>query len=177
MQQHIGVLLPRVPAAISLGVGVGRDVEGVEQRRATHVLADVDREGRVDLVEHVLAVVERPHLADGLVTDAGDHAARVVEDGLDGCVLGVPVLYDHRRLAADRAGLAGRVVGVGHGRGGLGLVGQVVDPRSHVDDRLERRVGGDVLDRLAVDPDLAAVAERLAELLAGPDHLFPVMWL
>src|SRR5208282_1982669 len=169
-QQHVGVLLTRVPATVSLGVGVGRDVEGVEQRGAAYVVADVGREARVDLVEHVLAVVEGPHLADGLVTDAGDHAAHVVEDGLDGRVLGVPVLLDHRRLAADGAGLAGLVVDISHGRGGPGLVRQVVDPRSHVDDRLERRVGGDVLDLLAVDPHLAAVRQGFLVLLTGPDH-------
>ena len=59
---------------------------------------------------------------------------------------------------------------VGHGRRGGRLVGQVEDPRAHVDDRLERRVAGHVLDLLAVDPDLAAVGQRLPVLLAGPDH-------
>ena len=69
-------------------------------------------EPRVDLVEHVLAVEERPHLADGLVADAGDDAADVVQHGVDARALGVPVVPRARQLAADGVALAGRRVDV-----------------------------------------------------------------
>ena len=56
------------------------------------VALDILGEARIDLVEDVLAVPQRPHLADGLVADAGDDAADVVHDGVDGAALVVPVL-------------------------------------------------------------------------------------
>ena len=83
-QEHVGILVLRAAGAVALGVGVGRDVERVGQRGVADVVADVLGVGRVDLVQHVLAVEERPHLADRLVADAGDDAADVVEDGVDG---------------------------------------------------------------------------------------------
>jgi hypothetical protein len=47
------------------------------------------------------------------------------------------------------------------------VVQRIVEPRQHPGAVLERRVRGDVLDALAVDPDLAAVVEALEKLLAG----------
>ena len=72
------------------------------------------REARVDLVQHVLAVVQRPHLADRLVADAGDDAADVVHHGVVGAALVVPVLLRVRQLQPDRAALADLVVDVRH---------------------------------------------------------------
>ena len=46
----------------------------------------------------------------------------------------------------------------------------VVHARAHVDDGFEGLVGGDVLDALAVDPDLAPVAQALAVVVAGTEH-------
>ena len=50
------------------------------------------------------------------------------------------------------------------------LVLHVVDAGADVDQRLEHRMAGDVLDALAVDVDLAAVANGVQVLLAGADH-------
>src|SRR5882757_9235349 len=61
---------------------------------------------------------------------------------------------------------------VGHG-GGVGvLVLHVEHAGADVDDGLERRVPGHVLDALAVNPDLAIVANAFSILLAGPDHRY-----
>ena len=74
---------------------------------------------RIDLVQHVAAVVERPHLADGLVADAGHHAADVVHHGVDGashlsfqsfCSRGRRLKIEWRLLSLDvgQAGLVAR---------------------------------------------------------------------
>jgi hypothetical protein len=42
------------------------------------LLHDVVAKTRVDLVQYLAAVIEGPHLADGLVTNAGQNAADVV---------------------------------------------------------------------------------------------------
>src|SRR5207249_10675034 len=47
------------------------------------------------------------------------------------------------------------------------VVQRIVKPRKHPGAVLKRRMGRDVLDALAVDPDLAAVVEALEKLLAG----------
>ena len=70
------------------------------------VPADVLGKARVDLVQHVLAVVERPHLAHGLVAHPRDHAADLVHDRIDRGVLVEPVLAGAGRLQADRAAFA-----------------------------------------------------------------------
>ena len=70
-QQHVRILILRPLGAVALGVGVGRHVEGIAQGGVGDVSADVLGELRVDLVEHVLAVVQRPHLAHRLVARLG----------------------------------------------------------------------------------------------------------
>ena len=120
------------------------------------VAGDVGGELRVDLVEHVAAVVERPHLAHGLVADPGDDALDVVE-----------TVSTARHLSCQSAcSLGGRLkiewrvvaLSVGQRRGVRGLVLHVVHARADVDDRLQGRMGGDVGHPLAVDPHLAPVA-------------------
>ena len=69
-------------------------------------LRDVLGEVRIDLVEHVLAVEERPHLADRLVADARDHAADVVKHRVGGAALVLPVLLGVGQLEADGVVLA-----------------------------------------------------------------------
>ena len=49
----------------------------------------------------------------------------------------------------------------------LGIVQRIVEPRDHARGVAKGRMGGDVLDALAVDVDLAAVAQRLEILRAG----------
>ena len=106
VQQHVGVLIARVLGAVTLGVGVGGDVERIVLDHEVDVPADVLGKARVDLVQHVLAVVERPHLARGLVAHPGDHAADLVHDRIDRGVLVEPVLAGAGRLQADRAAFA-----------------------------------------------------------------------
>ena len=175
-QEDVGILVLRPLRAVALRVGVRGDVERVGDRGVADVLADVLGEARVDLVQHVLAVVQRPHLADGLVAHARHDPADVVEHRVDRAALAVPVLLRQRELRADRAALARLLVDVRHRLARRLLVREVVDARAHVDDRLERGMGRDVVDPLAVDPDLPPVADRLAVLLARPDHLRPP-WL
>ncbi len=50
VQQNVGVLVLRPESTVALRVGVGRDVERVEQLRTADVTGDVRRESRVDLV-------------------------------------------------------------------------------------------------------------------------------
>ena len=169
-KQHVRILILRSLRAVALRVGVRRHVERVADLGAPDVRADVLRELRIDLVQHVLTVEERPHLADRLVADAGHDAADVVEHRVDRASLGVPVGLRQRQLRADRAALARPLVDVRHDVARRRLVRHVVDARPGVDDRPEGRVRRDVRDALAVDPDLAPVADRLAVLVAGPDH-------
>lgn len=118
---------------------------------------DVLRELRVHLVQHVLPVVERPHLAHGLVADAGDDTADLVQHVVGGAALGPPVV-----LAVGQANQARCAAVLGHGHQFLvpGLVLHVEDAGAYVDQRLELRMGGHVGDALAVDPDAPAVADR-----------------
>ena len=46
----------------------------------------------------------------------------------------------------------------------------VVEARADIHERLEHRMGRDVLDPLAVDIDLPAVADRVAVLCPRADH-------
>ena len=55
------------------------------------------------------------------------------------------------------------------------VVQRVVEPRQHPGRVAKGRVRRDVLDPLAVDPDLAAVAQALEELLAGVRPRGPVV--
>ena len=56
MNQHVGVLLLRALRAVALGIGIGRDVEGVEPDGAVDMLLDILSKARIDLVQDVLAV-------------------------------------------------------------------------------------------------------------------------
>ena len=76
VQQHVGVLILRSLGAIALRIGVGGDVERILALGAQDVTLDVARPLRVDLVQHRLAVEQRPHLADRLVADARDERRR-----------------------------------------------------------------------------------------------------
>jgi hypothetical protein len=69
--------------------------------------ADVFREGGIDLVQNVLPVEQRPHLADGFVADPRHNASDVVEHRLDRGAFGAPVGAGAGQLEGDRANLAG----------------------------------------------------------------------
>jgi len=132
---------------------------------------DIVAELGIDLVEHRLAVPERPHLADGLVADAHHDAADILHHRIHRTALVVPVLTVLGWLVADIVGLVGVGVDIGHDVAHRRLMGHVVDARAHVDDGLEGGMGGHVGNALAIDPDRAPVANRVAILVARSQHV------
>ncbi len=78
VQQHVGILLLRRLRAVALGIGVRRHVKRIVLQHLVDMAADVDGELRIDFVEDVLAVEQRPHFADCLIAHPGDDAADVV---------------------------------------------------------------------------------------------------
>ena len=64
------------------------------------VALDVLGKALIDLVENVLAVPQRPHLTDRLITNPGDDTADIEHDGIDGLALGVPVVLGVGQLGA-----------------------------------------------------------------------------
>jgi hypothetical protein len=50
----------------------------------------------------------------------------------------------------------------------------IVDARPHIDERPEHRMRDHIFDALAIDPDLAAVADRVPVLRSCADHLLPI---
>ena len=158
VEQHVRVLLLRPLRPISLRIGVRRHVERICRQRPHDVALDILAELRIDLVQHRLAVPQRPQLADRLVAHAHHDAAHLVELRVDVGTLVVPVLLCLRQLQREVAALAARVIEVGHGRTVPRLVGHVVKSRPQRHDRTESGMRGHVGDALAVDPDLATVA-------------------
>ena len=169
MHQHVGVLVLGALGAIAFGIGVGGNVEGIVLDGQLNMPFDVLGEARIDLVQDILAIPKRPHFANGLVANPCDDAADVVHHGVDRLALVSPVLLLEGQAVADGKALA--IDLVGHHIAGQGLMLHVVDAGPNIDQRLEHRVAGDVLHPLAVDPDLAAVTDRVAVLFACPDHL------
>ena len=133
-----------------------------------HVAPDVVGKARVDFVQHVLAVVERPELAHRLVADPDDHAAQIIEGRLDGGALGLPVFPGSRQPVRDQAALAIVVGNVGREIIECRLMRQIVNPGARVDDRLERRVGRNIGDPLALDPDRATIPQARPVVVAAP---------
>ena len=101
----------RALGPVTLGIGIGRYVEGIVVDGTRDVRSDVLRKLRIDLVQHVLAVEQRPHLADGLVADPGDDTFDIVEHRLGAAVLGVLVLKEPL-TGSKVAGLALAAIGV-----------------------------------------------------------------
>ena len=134
MHHHVGVLILRRLGAVALRIGVGGDVERIVLDRALDVVGDVVAEARIDLVQDVAAVIERPHLADGLVADAGHDALDVVHHGVAGGPFVVPVLLLARQPVED--GMTLVVFDIGQRRGVFVLVLHVVHAGADIDDRL-----------------------------------------
>ena len=80
------------------------------------------------------------------------------------------MVFGERQLRVDGVDVAALRVGPSHHVAGSGIVLHVVDSRTDIDQRLEHRMRGHILDALAVDVDLASVANAVAILLAGTDH-------
>ena len=98
VQQHVRILLLRRLGTVALGIGVRGDVEGVSLEHQIDVLLDVLGEAGIDFRQHVPAVEERPHLADGFVAHPGDDPADRFANGVGGPALRPPVV-----LGAGRA--------------------------------------------------------------------------
>jgi hypothetical protein len=106
MQKHVGILLLRPLRSIALGVGIGRDMKRVQPDDAIDVAAEVFRKDRIDLVQNVLPVAQRPHLANGLVADPRHDTTDIVKHRLDRGAFGTPVGARAWQLEDDRTNLA-----------------------------------------------------------------------
>jgi hypothetical protein len=168
MHHHVGVLILRRLGAVALGIGIGRDMEDVGLDHALDMAGDVLGELRVDLVEDIASVIQRPHLAHGLIAHARDDAANILHDRVDGLPFVMPVLLHFGQAVED--GMAVAVLLIGERRGMLIVMLHVIHACPYVDDRLHRRMGCDVLHPLAVDPHFPPVAQALTILLTRPDH-------
>ena len=93
------------------------------------------RKPRVHLVQHVLAVEQRPHLADGFIADARDDAADRFQNRVGCAALVPPILLGSRQLVGDCVPLAVRLET--QDVAGCGLVLHVINARADVDQRLE----------------------------------------
>src|SRR6266702_2965139 len=101
-----------IPAAVALRVRVGGHMERILMQRAMNMALDVLGEARIHFVEHVLAVIQRPHLANGFVAHPRSDPADVVQHGIHRQPLVVPVLLRVRQLQTDGVALAGLFVDV-----------------------------------------------------------------
>ena len=72
VEQHVRILVLRRFRAVALRISVRRDMEGIAAQNPLDVVTDILREARVDLVQYVLPIEQRPHLANRLVADASD---------------------------------------------------------------------------------------------------------
>ena len=157
MQQHVGILLLRRLGAVALRVGIGRNVKRIGMQHAAHVRLNVGRECRIDLVQYILAIEQRPHLADGFIPHPRHDAADVIEHGVGGTALVPPVRLRARQLVGDRMALAAILVGQYFACRLLML--HVIDVRADFDQRLEGRMSRHVLDAFTINIDLASVAQ------------------
>ncbi len=110
--------------------------------------ADVFGETRVDIVEQILPIEERPHFPHGLIADAGDDPADIVELGIDRQSFGAPIVAGARELGTDGVAFSGARVGIAHDVGGSWIVRHIVDTGTHIDDRRKGRVRRHIGDAL-----------------------------
>ncbi len=89
-----------MPASVSLTVEHRVDMR-----------ADIGRELRIDFVEHVLAVEEGPHFADGFIAHPSDDAADGLENGVRRPALVGPIRLHARQLVGDRVPFTVLLVG------------------------------------------------------------------
>ena len=137
--------------------------------RLVNMALDVGGEARIDLVQDVLAIPERPHFTHGFIAHAGDDAAHFIHHRVNGLALVGPVLLGARQAVADGEALALFLIGHDFAVGGLML--HVVYAGPDIDHGLEHGMARHVPDALAVDPHLTAIPEGFAVLFACPDHL------
>ena len=130
---------------------------------------DVGAELRIDLVEHVAPVIERPHLANRLVADTDDDPTDFAQHGIDPGTLVMPVLLAAWRFGGARELLA-LLAPIVHHVAEFLLMRHVVHARPHIDDWLECGMCRDIAHPHSVDPDRASVAERVAVFRSGTQH-------
>ncbi len=143
-------------------------MKGIQLHHPRDMVADMGGKARIDFIEQILAVVKRPHLAYGLVAHPGDDAADPVQHRVGGAPLVPPVILSQGKLVADRMALA--IFAIAHHFPRRCIMLHVVDLGADIDQRLEAGMDRHILDALAIDMDLAAVAQRVPILPAGPDH-------
>ena len=170
------LLLDLAPLVLGLGAAVDlRVAEGVGQEEVVlaaqpGVVDDVLREvavGVLDLREHVSSVVEHEDVGREDVRATAHLPPGLLVPDLTVAAL-QPRLVQRLRDEPRQADAVARVLrDVGHLVAVLVRVLQVVDAGKLVDHRREGRVGGDVVNLLAVEKDLPAVLEALDEALAG----------
>ena len=59
--------------------------------RLANMVPDIGREAGVDFVEDILAIVKRPHFANGFIADSRHDAAKIIEDGIDRLTLNLTI--------------------------------------------------------------------------------------
>ncbi len=168
MQQHVRVLVLRALGAVALGVRVGGDVEGVVLDDLVDVVADI-----VENCGSTSFSTSCPSKSDH-ISPTVSSPTRVTTPPMSWKIASVARRFSHQsfwvwgKLETNRVVLAAVIVG--HDMFGLRIVLHVVDAGADVDQRLELRMLRHVLHALAADIDLAAVADRVAVLVSGPDH-------
>ena len=98
VQQHVRVLVLRSLGTVALGISVGGHMKYVSLDDVVNMIFDILGPLRVDLREHIAAIVQRPHLSDGLVADARDHATDFVEYRIDPLASQVPIFAGKRHF-------------------------------------------------------------------------------
>ena len=126
-------------------------------QHAMDVGLDIAGELRIDFVQYVGAIIQRPHLPHGFVADTGDDAADVVHHRVGGAALVVPVLLGAGQLVADGVALTIRFVG--HDVARRRLVRHIVDTGANIDEWFEHRMARHVFDALAINVDLPSIAD------------------
>jgi hypothetical protein len=124
---------------------------------------------RIHLVEHILAIEERPHFPDRLIAYPGDNAADGFQNGVGGSALVPPVLLGPGELIRDRLPIAVLLEAQDVASGGSML--HIVNAGPDIDQRLHHRMLRHILDAPAVDIYLAAVADGIEVLLTGSNHI------
>ena len=117
---------------------------------------DIMGELRIHFIQNILAVEQRPHFPHRLIADSSDNPSHVIEHHIGGSAFVPPVLLSTREFVGDRMPFTGLLVREGISSRRLML--HIVDARTDIDQRLQHRIRGDVLDALAVDVHFAAIA-------------------
>ena len=171
MQQHVWILILGRFGPIPFWIGVSGYMEGIVINDPMNMIGDILGKLRIDLVEHVLAIIKRPHLTDGFISHPGDDPADVLKDRIRRVSLVLPILLRIRQFQPYRKWLVFIIV-IRHDRCSGCIVLHVIDPRTDIDQGLEHWVRGDIRHLLAVHEHHPAIANRFAVLLSRSNHDF-----